>query len=257
MMNPRSASTIRITLRLLVAVALSLSLPTAHAQAVPDQTPPPPAATSDDAGPQTDSGGIIIKKKKDADEPAPPPAPAEPKIKNPNNDTYSIRVDVPVVNLDVNVFLDKTHQFVPGLQKQNFLVLEDDVPQTIDTIRTAQTPITAVMLLEFAANSYYLINDMRNASASFFHSLRPDDYVAVVTYDLRTHILTDFTTIETALRSRLIRSPFPASPTPTSSTRSTRRSTVPLASKAASTSFLLAAAATPSPNSRLTRYSPR
>jgi VWFA-related protein len=49
------------------------------------------------------------------------------------------------------------------------------------------------MLLEFAANSYYLINDMRNASYSFFRTLRKDDYVAVVTYDLRTHILTDFT----------------------------------------------------------------
>ena len=183
-----------LTRTLLAAVVLSLALPTACAQGTPaSQQPPPPATTPDEAGPQTDSGGIILKKKKDADEPPPPPAPAEPKVKNPNNDTYSIRVDVPVVNLDVNVILDKTHQFVPGLQKQNFLVLEDGVPQTVDTIRTTQTPITAVMLLEFAANSYYLINDMRNASASFYRSLRPDDYVAVVTYDLKTHILTDFT----------------------------------------------------------------
>ena len=44
-----------------------------------------------------------------------------------------------------------------------------------------------------AANSWYVINDMQNASYSFFRSLRPDDYIAVVTYDLRTHILTDFT----------------------------------------------------------------
>ncbi len=49
------------------------------------------------------------------------------------------------------------------------------------------------MLLEFAANSYYFINDMRNASFSFFNTLRPDDYIAVMTYDLRTHILADFT----------------------------------------------------------------
>ena len=49
------------------------------------------------------------------------------------------------------------------------------------------------MLLEFASNSYYFIRDMQNASASFFRTLRPDDYIAVITYDLRTHILTDFT----------------------------------------------------------------
>ena len=182
-----------------------------HAQTTPppqQQTspaPPPP----DDAGPQTDNGTIVLKKKKEADEPPPPPAaPAEPKVKNPNNETYSLRVDVPIVNIDVNVILDKTHQFVPGLKANNFLVLEDGVPQTITSVRIAQTPITAVMLLEFAANSYYLINDMQNASYYFFRTLRPDDYVAVITYDLRTHILTDFTNnkniIAQALQSLII-----------------------------------------------------
>ena len=115
---------------------------------------------------------------------------------------------MPIVNLDVNVILDKTHQFVPGLKAGNFLVLEDGVPQTITSVRMTQTPITAVMLLEFAANSYYLINDMQNASYSFFRTLRPDDYVAVVTYDLHTHILTDFTNnkdiVAQALQSLII-----------------------------------------------------
>jgi VWFA-related protein len=168
--------------------------PPAPAQTTPQQTKPAPATPDDDnAGPQTDNGTIILKKKPEADEPPPPPAPAEPKVKNPDNATYSLRVDVPIVNIDASVILDKTHQFVPGLKPANFLILEDGVPQTITSLRVAQTPITAVMLLEFASNSYYLINDMRNASYSFFRSLRQDDYVAVVTYDLRTHILTDFT----------------------------------------------------------------
>ena len=183
---------------LLLVLCLSIfTLPcAAHAQDAPSsQTPPqkPTTAPSDEPGPQTDSGDIILKKKKEADEPPPPPAPVAPKVKNPDNDTYSLRVDVPIVNIDANVILDKTHQFVPGLKANNFLILEDGVPQTITSVRTTQTPITAVMLLEFAANSYYLINDMRNASYTFFRSLRKDDYVAVVTYDLRTHILTDFT----------------------------------------------------------------
>jgi VWFA-related protein len=183
---------------LLLAACLLLLAPLAvHAQDAPStQTPPQqtkPAPQPDDAGPQTDNGTIILKKKKEADEPPPPPAPVAPKVKNLDNETYSLRVDVPIVNIDASVILDKTHQFVPGLKAGNFLILEDGVPQTITSVRTTQTPITAVMLLEFAANSYYLINDMRNASYSFFRSLRPDDYVAVVTYDLRTHILTDFT----------------------------------------------------------------
>jgi VWFA-related protein len=181
---------------LLVATcALILAIAPAYAQDTPaPQTPQQkPTTPPDDAGPQTDNPTIILKKKKEADEPPPPPAPVAPKVKNPDGETFSLRVDVPIVNIDASVILDKTHQFVPGLKPANFLILEDGVPQTITSIRVAQTPITAVMLLEFAANSYYLINDMRNASYSFFRSLRKDDYIAVVTYDLKTHILTDFT----------------------------------------------------------------
>jgi VWFA-related protein len=177
----------------LALVALALGFPSARAQA--PATPPvqTPDQTSDQSGPNVDSGPIVIPKKKESDEPPPPPAPEQPKVKNPNGETYSLRVDVPVVNLDVSVILDKNHQFVPGLTKDKFLVLEDGVEQKVDTVRIAQTPITAVMLLEFAANSWYVINDMQNAAVSFFHSLKPDDYIAVMTYDLQTHILSDFT----------------------------------------------------------------
>ncbi|WP_051978476.1 VWA domain-containing protein [Edaphobacter aggregans] len=182
----------------IVLLALGLSLLPPAALAQQPQTPPQQQKPADDsAGPDTDTGTIILKKKKETDDSnTPPPAPAapvEPKVKNPNNETYSIRVDVPIVNLDVNVILDKTHQFVPGLKAPNFLVLEDGVPQQVQSVRMAQAPITAVMLLEFAANSYYFIQDMQNASFSFFQTLRPEDYIAVITYDLRTHILTDFT----------------------------------------------------------------
>ncbi|GGG86049.1 hypothetical protein GCM10011585_32460 [Edaphobacter dinghuensis] len=186
------------TLLALAALLFATPTPTIQAQSAPAaQTPPAqqtkPDQNTDESGPQTDNGPLVIRKKPEDNEPPPPPAPAEPTVKNPDNETFSLRVDVPIVNLNVNVILDKTHQFVPGLKAGNFLVLEDGVPQTITSVRMTQTPITAVMLLEFAANSYYLINDMQNASYSFFRTLRPDDYVAVVTYDLHTHILTDFT----------------------------------------------------------------
>ncbi len=170
--------------------------PPAPAQTPPVQTPP------DQSGPTPEQGPLIIKKKRDEPEP-PPPAPEQPKVKNPDGATYSLRVDVPIVSLNVNVVLDKTHQFVPGLKAPNFLVLEDGVEQQVQTVRMAQTPITAVMLLEFAANSYAYIRDMQNSSVAFYHSLRKDDYVAVITYDLKTHILTDFTSNRDVLADSL------------------------------------------------------
>jgi VWFA-related protein len=182
---------------LLAVLAFCMLSPAAPAQATQDQSQPaaaqqPPDQT-DQGGPAIDNGPIVLPKKKEPEEPPPPPAPEEPKVKNPNGQTYSIQVNVPEVHLDVSVILDKNHQFVPGLKPNNFLVLEDGVEQKVDTVRVTQTPITAVMLLEFAANNYYVINDMENAAVSFFRSLRPDDYIALMSFDLNTHILADFT----------------------------------------------------------------
>ena len=209
-MEHLNSTRLRHALRTLLLAAVAAVLPAAGGLAqAPSQTTPPkaPPAAPDETGPTTDNGPLIIKKKKEEAD-TPPPAPEQPKVKNPDGATYSMRVDVPIVSLNVNVILDKTHQFVPGLKAANFLVLEDGVEQQVQTVRTAQTPITAVMLLEFASNSYYYIRDMQNSSAAFYHSLRPDDYVAVITYDLKTHILTDFTNnkeiLADSLRSLMI-----------------------------------------------------
>ena len=106
---------------------------------------------------------------------------------------FSLRVDVPVVTVDVGVILQKTHQFVPNLTQPQFRVFEDGVPQQITGFQRIQAPITAVLLLEFAAKNYAFIYDMRNAACTFAQQLKPDDYVAVMTFDMRTQILTDFT----------------------------------------------------------------
>jgi VWFA-related protein len=161
----------------------------------PQQTPPPaqqPDQTPDAGGPGGDNGVIALpKKKEEAPEPPPPP---KPEVKNPPGmGNFSLRVDVPVVTVDTAVILQKTHAFIPGLKQQNFRIFEDGVPQTITGFQRIQAPITAVLLLEFAAKNYSFIYDMRNAAYTFVGQLKPEDYVAVMTFDLRTQILTDFT----------------------------------------------------------------
>jgi len=184
---------------LVAAVAFCWLLPVCAAQtaapAPPGTTPPAAAPPADDgSGPAVDNGPIVITKKKTQEEPPPPPAPEEPVVKNPPEiGNFAIRVDSSLVNVDVSVLLDKTKMFVPNLTAKNFVVYEDGVQQTIRDVKVTQTPITAVMLLEFAANSYAFIYDMRNSADTFFQQLRPDDYIAVMTYDMRTQILTDFT----------------------------------------------------------------
>jgi VWFA-related protein len=164
--------------------------PPAQPSTQPPAQPAPDQSAPEAGGPGNDNGPIAIPKKT---APAPPPPPP-PAVKNPPGlNNYSLRVDVPVVNVDVGVIAEKTHTFIPNLQQANFRVFEDGIPQDVVSFHQVKAPITAVLLLEFAANSYYFIQDMWNAAVSFTQQLQPNDYIAVVTYDMHTTILTDFT----------------------------------------------------------------
>ncbi|MGA8161675.1 MAG: VWA domain-containing protein, partial [Acidobacteriaceae bacterium] len=149
-----------------------------------------PQTAPEDGGPGNDNGPIAIPKKTVTPPPPPPPT----TVKNPPGlNNYSLRVDVPVVNVDVGVLTEKTHQFIPNLKEDNFRVFEDGGPQDIVAFRQVKAPITAVLLVEFASNSFNFIYDMWNAAVAFTQQLRPGDYVAVESYDMHTNILTDFT----------------------------------------------------------------
>ena len=93
----------------------------------------------------------------------------------------------------MGVLLEKTGQFVPNLKPTNFRVYENGVEQKVIGFKRVEAPITALLLCEFASTNYYFINDMRNAAWSFAQQLRPQDYVALMTFDMRTQIVTDFT----------------------------------------------------------------
>jgi VWFA-related protein len=144
-------------------------------------------------GPGADTGVIAVPKKKEKED-APPPAPATPKVTNPEGlSNYSLRVEVPEVTVDVGVLLEKTGQFVPGLKPTNFRVYENGVEQKVIGFKRVEAPITALLLCEFASTNYNFVYDMRNAAWAFAQQLRPQDYVAMMTFDLRTQIVTDFT----------------------------------------------------------------
>lgn len=203
---PESVSRLLQRPLLLVAIAALAAAPAARAQGqtqsqTQNQTQSPqPAQTSPDAGGPSGDNGVIALPKKTEAPPPPPPAPAEPTVKNPPEmGNVTLHIDVPEVTVDVGVLLEKTHQFVPGLKPSNFRVYEDGVQQNIIGFRRVEAPITALLLCEFARNSYAFINDMRNAAWEFTQQLRPQDYVALMTFDLRTQILVDFTQNKTLI----------------------------------------------------------
>jgi VWFA-related protein len=168
--------------------APSQSQPAAAQQQPADQQAP------DAGGPSGDNGPIALPKKPDNADTTPPPAPARPEFKNPEGaPNMSLRVEVPEVTVDVGVLLEKTHQFVPGLKPSNFRLYEDGVEQKIEGFKRTEAPITVLLLCEYAARGYMFRVDMLNSAWAFTQQLRPQDYVAMMTFDLNTHIVSDFT----------------------------------------------------------------
>jgi len=167
----------------------------ANSQQNPNKQEAPPEA----GGPDSDFGPYAIPKKK-AEE-TPPPAPEKPK-KIEGMPDYSIKVDVPLVTLDVLV-TTKDGQFIPGLKKENFRIFEDGNPQAVANFNQSTAPITAVMLIEYANTNIRYMYDALNASYNFAATLKPDDWIAVVSYDMRPQILTDFTQDKRAVMGAL------------------------------------------------------
>ncbi len=151
----------------------------------PKQEVPPEAG-----GPTGDVGPYSIPKK-NPDAPPPPPPPASP-AKTEGMPDYSIKVNVPLVNVDVMV-TTKSGQFVPGLKQDNFRLFEDGAQQQITSFNVSKAPITAVLLVEFASTRYSFMINALQASYAFANTLTKDDWIAVSYYDMQPHILVDFT----------------------------------------------------------------
>ncbi len=164
-----------------------------------DNGKPKQEVPAEAGGPTDNIGPYAIPKKKAED--APPPPPVTPK-KVEDMPDYSLKVNVPLVNVDVMV-VTKNGQFVPGLHKENFRVEEDGVPQQVKNFTVSQAPITAVLLIEFASTNYWFLQDALNASYAFANSLKKEDWVAVSYFDMQPHILVDFTQDKRAIYGAL------------------------------------------------------
>src|ERR1043166_6108990 len=173
--------------------------------------------TAQQEGPLKQPGATVAKKKPSADPDAPKPDAELPKIpsklkkdpaKTESGNVTQFKSDVDVVTLDVAVVDNKGH-FIPGIPAGNFRVLEDNVPQQIRKVEMGEAPMTIAMVIEFSnrfqryySNAWFQTLQL---SWGFVETLKPEDYVAIVAYDMRSEILCDFTTDKMKAREGLDR----------------------------------------------------
>jgi VWFA-related protein len=167
-------------------------------------------------GPLKDPGNTVSRPRKAPDangkvEEELPKIPSKLKkdpAKTPSGDVAQFKSDVDVVTLDVAV-VDNRGNFIPGIPPGNFRLLEDNVPQQIRKVDMGEAPMTIALVIEFSnlfqrywSSVWYQTLQL---AWGFAESLKPEDYCAVVAYDIRPEILTDFTTDKMKVREGLDR----------------------------------------------------
>jgi len=158
-------------------------------------------------GPTTQSSETVAKpRKKDAGSDSTVTQPDQEKIPSKFNKKDkevpeglpTFTSNVTTVQVDVSV-LDNKGRFIPKIPQGNFRVLEDNVPQQISSFNTGnEAPMTVALLVEFSNlfQQYWSAGWYQTLTAAygFVETLKADDYVAVVAYDLKPEILSDFST---------------------------------------------------------------
>jgi VWFA-related protein len=167
-------------------------------------------------GPLTNKNTTIAQPKKSTtdDETTLPKIPsAYSKKDTPPADAPKYKTEATVVTFDAAV-LDSKGQFIPGIPPAAFRVLEDNVPQKLDKVELGQAPITVALLVEFSGKFQHLYGrtwfQTLQLSWGFASTLKPDDYMAVIAYDIKPEILCDFTNNHQQIQEALGRLTIPA-----------------------------------------------
>src|SRR5438445_7615390 len=154
-------------------------------------------------GPKKDVGKNVPLPSGSTDQKAPPKSDQQPP------QVPSLSIDVDLMSFDV-VVTDQSGNPISGLEKKHFRVFDDDVEQNVTNFSPAEAPLTVVVLAEFSDTFGYYFDDVVGPAAGFINSLRPDDWAALVAFDIRPEILTDFTRNKNELFDGLRRMRIPA-----------------------------------------------
>jgi VWFA-related protein len=121
--------------------------------------------------------------------PSPTPIPEDPQ--------GTVKVAIRRVRLPITV-TDKKGQFVPGLTKNDFVILEDKVPQAIETFSddlSQTTPLYVAVLMDTSPSTAGKLRFQQESAMNFIQTVvKPrKDRVLFGTFDDQINLLQDFT----------------------------------------------------------------
>ena len=103
-----------------------------------------------------------------------------------------IRTETSLVQLNIGV-VDKQGRAVTSLTKNDFVIYEDGVKQSIQHFEPVDAPFSLVLMLDMSGSTINFRQQLKLASQRFLDALAPADRVAVIQFNKEVKSLTGFT----------------------------------------------------------------
>jgi Ca-activated chloride channel family protein len=114
-----------------------------------------------------------------------------------------IRADVNLV-LVPTVVTDRKGATVTGLTRDNFMVLEDKVPQSIVALSNQDAPCSIGIVLDLSGSMRTKLRAATDALRTFLQTANPEDEIFLLTVGSRPHRLSDFTADFATLQNQIV-----------------------------------------------------
>jgi Ca-activated chloride channel family protein len=105
---------------------------------------------------------------------------------------FTLRIDVPLVSVDVTIE-DTNGNLVKDLPREAFELFEDGVRQDIRNFSPVSTPNNIFLLFDRSGSTQHKWRFMEKAVASFIMGLRPQDRLAMATFDYKVEAQLEWT----------------------------------------------------------------
>src|SRR5579864_4947962 len=106
----------------------------------------------------------------------------------------TFRLDVRMVQVDTQVIDKKTRHARPALTKDDFEVLEDNVPQKISSFSQDTLPLSVVLLFDLTDSVRPVLKSLAEGALEALQHLKPEDEVTVMVYAASAQVLQEATT---------------------------------------------------------------
>jgi VWFA-related protein len=114
----------------------------------------------------------------------------------------AVTLESALVNLNVTV-TNRAGLAVPSLKKEEFEVLENGQPQTVEFFTSTNAPFNLVLLLDLSGSIKDKIDVVKSAALRFLEVIGPQDNVAVVTFTREKRVISQLTNDRDVLRKRI------------------------------------------------------